>query len=337
MALKLDVLANTRQMVTEMKKGGASVEDISDALDELRRQGDKATEELERSFKDLAREAERTDKKIESVGSSGFKKASGAGSEFKSEALSNFSEVTSSFDGSMSSIADLAQGTLGGIAANIPGIGIAGGIAALGIGAITAELTNAQERSKEIKDSIVQDFIDIGDALDTEAVTERIEKLLGDEGARKEAKLLADVLNIDVPSALLVMAGDFESAGITAEEAIEGINNASSNVDTEVWQRVKERVDAVTDGLKLGQQVAEQREDAVTQMNETERAQIDRTARAAQERYEGLARAYGQGLTIPVRIDSSGITSAEYALQRLQSKAARGIDVVVRPGQVIWD
>jgi hypothetical protein len=337
MALKLDVLANTRQMVTEMKKGGASVEDISDALDELRRQGDKATEELERSFKDLAREAERTDKKIESVGTSGFKKASGAGSEFKSEALSNFSEVTSSFDGSMSSIADLAQGTLGGIAANIPGIGIAGGIAALGVGAITAELTNAGERSKEIKDSIVQDFIDIGDALDTEAVTERIEKLLGDDGARKEAQLLADVLNIDVPSALLVMAGDFESAGVTAEDAIAGINNASSNVDTEVWQRVKDRVDAVTDGLELGKQIAQQREDAVTQMNETEREQIDRTARVAQERYEGLAAKYGQGIDIPVRVDSSGIATAKHELEQLQRKAAAGIRVHARPGEVIWE
>lgn len=331
MALKLDILANTRQFVTEMKNAGASTDDISDALDEMKRQGNNSVSDLERSFKELAREAERTDKKIESVGSSGFKKASGASAEFKSEALQNFSEVTSSFDGSLESLGDLAQGTFGGIASSIPGIGIAGGIAALGIGAITAEIQNAGERSRQIKDDIVQDFIEIGDALNVDAVTERINTLLGDEGARKEAKLLAEVLKISVPEALLAMAGDFESAGISAEEAIEGINNASSNVDTEVWQRVKDRIGAVTEGLELGRQVAQQREDAVVKMNETEREQIDRTARAAQQRYEGLAATYGQPVKLRMEVDDSAVRNYQPPTIRIPTRLGvpRGVDQVV--------
>jgi hypothetical protein len=313
-----------------------SLKKLKDAVEDTGRDGAKDVDKLEDELKDVQRQSEKTERAIGDVGDSrGFGKASQASQGFKDEALANFSEVTSSFDGSMESIAELAQGTLGGVAGSLPGIGIAAGIAALGIGAITTALTDAEERSKEIRDSIVQDFIDIGDALSEEAVTGRIEEFLGDEGARKEAKLLAEVLGIDVPRALLVMAGDFESAGVDAADAMDGINNASSNVDLDVWQSVKDRLEAVTEGLELGQQVARQREDAVKRMNETERAQIERTAQVAGERYEGLAAKYGVPITadVNINVNDRALVIAEDRLRILQNRAAQGIVVNARPGE----
>jgi ABC-type transporter Mla subunit MlaD len=157
MALKLDILANTRQFVSEMQKAGASTEDISDALDELARQGAKDGDKLERTFKDITRASEKAEKSVKDIGKGahqGFNKASDAGGEFKQEALANFSEVTSSFDGSMSSIGDLAQGTLGGLAASLPGIGIAAGVAAAGIGLITSALNQNEEAAKAAREKI---------------------------------------------------------------------------------------------------------------------------------------------------------------------------------------
>lgn len=260
MALKLDILANTRQFTGEMKQAGASVEDVSEALDDMARDGDKAGDKLERSFRDIVQDAKKADKAVEKIGDTskkGFTKASGAGAEFKEESLANFSEVTSSFDGSMSSIGELAQGTLGGVAANIPGIGIAAGVAALGIGAITTELTNMETRSKEIKDGIIGDFLEIGDALDQEAVNARVRDILGVDATRKEAELLADILDINVGQAALAMAGDFESAGVTVEDVMEGINNAGGNVDFSTWNSLKNTVESTTGAMEAGREAAE--------------------------------------------------------------------------------
>jgi hypothetical protein len=96
-----------------------------------------------------------------------------AAGEFKQEALQNFSEVTSSFDGSMSSIQDLAQGTLGGLASSgLPGIGIAAGVAAAGIGLIGGALESVQEEteaSKQRASEWAEKFIEAGGRVLTAA------------------------------------------------------------------------------------------------------------------------------------------------------------------------
>lgn len=293
MALKLDILANTRQFTSEMKKSGASVEDISDSLDEMAREGKQAGDKLERTFKDIAQDAKKADKAVEKVGDSGkkgFAKASGSSGEFKDEALANFSEVTSSFDGSMGSIAELAQGTLGGVASSIPGLGLAAGAVAIGIGAITSEFTAAQEKAAETKQSIVDDFLELGDALDKEAVDARVRDILAVDDTRKQAKVLGDILDVNVGQAALIMAGDFESAGVTAEEAIEGINNAGGDVEFSTWLALQNTLKATEEGYKAGEEAAEaqaesskrtakqQRED-----QEKVRTSVDRTKRDLQK------------------------------------------------------
>ena len=311
MALKLDILANTREMVSEMKKAGKSVEDVGDELDELAKEGDQAGDKLERTFRDLVRDAKKADTAVEKIGGSngGFSKAGAASGEFKDEALANFSEVTSSFDGSMSSIADLAQGTLGGVAASIPGIGIAAGVAAAGVGLIGAELQKNEDISKEVKQSLIDDALELGDALDAEAVRSRVRDLLGVEETRKQAQLLADLMGVTVGEAVLALAGDFESAGFKAEEAWKAIGDAGGNVDLALLEGLKTRLKATEDGFIAGRDAARAQEDAVKRMEESNRTQVQRTRDASQERYEAIARQYAKPITgkVKMEVDDSAV------------------------------
>lgn len=283
MALRLDVLANTRQFVAEMKKSGASVEDITDSLDEMARQGDRDTEKLERSFKELSRQADRTEKDVAAVGDKGFHKAGEASGEFKSEALANFSEVASSFDGSMESIGDTIQGTLGGVASAIPGIGIAAGVAAIGIGAITTRITEMGEEAARIKQSILDDYLDLGDALDKEAVDARVRDILGADNTRKQAELLADILDVTVGQATLALAGDFESAGVTVDEVMSGINTASGSVDFDTWNDLKNTVDATTLAMEYGKEAADAQADAQKRTAATTKEAQDKNTKEVNE------------------------------------------------------
>lgn len=217
MALRLDVLANTRQFVQEMKKSGASVEDITDSLDEMAKDGERGTEKLERSFKELAREAKQTDREVEKIGDSGkkgFGIAGDATAEFKDEAKSNFSEVTSSFDGSMSSIQDLIQGTLGGLASTgLPGIGIAAGAAAIAVGTIGAAITAndeamqlSQERVGEWADKYVEAQ---GKILQEQQVLDEVQRILNeDTEAYNQALQIQEQTGLSLGTVLRAMGGD---------------------------------------------------------------------------------------------------------------------------------
>lgn len=254
------------------------VEDAEKALDKLGKADagkdiDRDLDKAQDATKDLDKELDKTRKSLDKLGFAakdvgsgakvGMGKAEEATGEFKDEALSNFSEVTSSFDGSMESIGELAQGTLGGVAATIPGIGLAAGVAAAGIGAITTAMTDAQERAKEITDGIIADFVELGDALDAEAVASRVNEILKLDETRKEAELLAELLDVSVGQAALAMAGDFEAAGTTVDDVMKAISDAPGDVNYDTWVKLKNTLDATNKGLEYGQQAANASADAM--------------------------------------------------------------------------
>lgn len=241
----------------------ASLKDAQRATEKLGDETKIAAANIEREYRDAARKAKSTLDDVGDAGQRGFGKASTAAGEFKGEALQNFSEVASSFDGSMESIADLAQGTFGGIASALPGVGAAAGVAAIGIGAITNELQAAADRSAAIKEGIINDFLELGDALDAEAVKSRVRDILGTDETRKQAVMLADLLGVSVGQAALTMAGDFESAGVTAKQAIEGISDASGSVDYDTWVRLRDTLKSTEEGFALGKQAVDDLSDAM--------------------------------------------------------------------------
>lgn len=261
---EIGVGVDTRPFEDGIKRGLIRpTEDAEDAFKELERSvsdagsdGARDLDKLEEKLKDVQRESERVEKATEKIGDGGkrgFGQASEATSEFKNEATQNFSEIASSFDGSMESIGELAQGTLGGLASSgLPGIGVAAGIAALGIGGITSRITELQERAKETTEGIVADFIEMGTALDSEAVRGRVSDILNSDVARKEAQLLANLLEIDLGRAALALAGDFDAAGVSAEDAWDAIAAAPGDVNYDTWVGLKSQLKATEEGMMGG-------------------------------------------------------------------------------------
>ena len=91
----------------------------------------------------------------------------------------------------MSSIGDLAQGTLGGLASSLPGIGVIAGGAAVGVGLITSALEGAEERRQVLEDrasDLATAYIEAGtNVLDAMGVASRTSEILTGE-ERDEAK-----------------------------------------------------------------------------------------------------------------------------------------------------
>jgi hypothetical protein len=232
------VLANTRQFVGEMKKAGASTDDVSDALDDMAKEGAKAGDKLERTFKDVARSSEKAEKSVKDVGKGakqGFGKAGEAGSEFKSEALANFSEVTSSFDGSMSSIGDLAQGTLGGLAASLPGIGVAAGVAAAGIGLITSALDKNKEAADAAREKISEMYR--GAAEDGRAYLTEAEIIAG---------VTADLFD---PALFKQYKQEAEASGQTILEIARAHNGSQQDVN-DTLETAREKIKGIQEDWK---------------------------------------------------------------------------------------
>lgn len=348
MALTFNIGANERAAVRAVKNLGETLEDVSDALDDLARDGDKSLGKLEGGFKDLAKQAEKTDRSVEKVSDNGFRKAGTASTEFKSEALQNFSEVTSSFDGSMQSIGDLAQGTLGGIASSIPGIGLLGGAAAVGVGLITAELVNQNEQAEFLRERLSNAYLEAAQAgrdyIDAaQAVQEAQDLMFNPERAAEWKQIQADAktLGLDVGVVIDANAGKGE-AQREVQERINGLlqqakdnyNETDSiigNVGSSVLG-IKNRWDeviAVTDEEKARvEDLSSYSEEAYKR----ERDQIQKTRDASQARYEALAQQAAGGITIPVRVDDS---EAYRALSRFQDRAAQGVRVPIGLGRTL--
>lgn len=203
--ISINILADVREAVRGAGDVADAVENVSEVLHDLTKEGGTSTDRMEQDFKDLSRTADRESDEIRqkfrqaykdvkkssddvSDGSKrNFGRASEASKEFRDEAVSNASEIASSFDGSIGSIGELAQGTLGGLASStIPGIGVAAGLAAAGIGVITEAWTTATEATEEAKASAYEYGLTVAASGEYASATDRINELTGSiEGLKK--------------------------------------------------------------------------------------------------------------------------------------------------------
>ncbi len=172
--ISIGIAADTRDAATAINKGIIDpLEDVVDALDDVERDSDKATDGLVADMKraqqeteelgdehkklsDIIREqAQRSRKAQQDNSSEATRSAKDDLRELGDEAKSNASEVFSSFDGSMTSFADGLQGTLGGIVASLgPGGAIAGALGALAIGLTIGNLELSEEARQEFLESV---------------------------------------------------------------------------------------------------------------------------------------------------------------------------------------
>lgn len=204
---------------------------IEDAQDELLKLGkSKGPEQLERSLKDAQKETKDLEKETKKTADAiekdykrayreakesaekGMQGSAEATKEFKQEALANLSEVTSSFDGSLDSVTDLVQGTLGGVASSLPGIGLLAGGAAVAVGGIAAAFKANDEASLESETRAAEwadAYIEAGGRiLESAQVVEGVRRILADPELYKEAEKNAKNWGVSESTALLAMAGD---------------------------------------------------------------------------------------------------------------------------------
>lgn len=175
--LVLDIAADSRQAQKAIDDVGDALEKVGDSLDDVVKDSDRGTERMERDFREMARDVKRESRDAYDAVKKDAKEAMDTGGEaageFKQEAIQNFSEVTSSFDGSMSSIQDLAQGTLGGLAASLTGpLALAAGGAAAAVGLVGGALVNVQdetELSKQRASEWAEKFVEAGGRVLTAA------------------------------------------------------------------------------------------------------------------------------------------------------------------------
>lgn len=202
-------------VIKPLEKAEEALEDLADAADDAGREGSRGLDRLEDALKDAQRQSKKTEDSVDDIGEGGkrgFGKASEAATEFKQEALQNLSEVTSSFDGSMDSVTDLVQGTLGGIASSIPGIGLAGAAAAVGVGAIAGAFGASNQASQEAKaraSEWAQAWVDSGGiALNAATKTATALDIITDPDRYSEATENAKNWGVDVGTAIAAMAGE---------------------------------------------------------------------------------------------------------------------------------
>lgn len=181
MALKLDILANTRQFVKEMQDAGASVEDITDALDELVKQGDDTADKVRKSFREITKGASTSATKVERDYKEAF-------DGVKKEAAQSGAEAAQSFGGSFEDIADFAQETLAqafqgfGPAGAAAGVAIAAALGAALQGAADAQerLSEARERAAELSQTLYENR---GNLPMEDAISRVLELLPAERGA----------------------------------------------------------------------------------------------------------------------------------------------------------
>jgi hypothetical protein len=153
--ISINFLADVRDFLKGTKNVEDELDDVADALDDVARDGEQATEKLEDGFKELAKASKKAGDDIGDGFKKGTKEAGEGLDDLQENSKSNAKEVAASFDGSVESIVDGFQGLA---AEAFEGFGVAGLIAgaalAAGIGLATAEFQRTEEEAQKARERI---------------------------------------------------------------------------------------------------------------------------------------------------------------------------------------
>lgn len=348
MALKLDVLANTRQLVSEMKNAGASVEDVSDALDDLVKDGDKAGDKLETSFRDLAKQSEAAARTIKRDLPDAYRDAARAANKFddtasenvrnfKDEAVQNFSEVASSFDGSVQGMADGVQGLTGGLASALtPGIGIP--VAVLGAAA-AAFFASWQENAAKAEERINQmydDFTESGATFVSESfIGDRIKEIQTNADQWTAALQRQEETGLDISVILRAMAGDQQAIADThaayvqkRDEEVQHIKDTNDEYQDQVdfIDAANTKLEAQTDWIRQVQDETDTAADKAGAYRDAMGQAADNTRTTA----ELLAGIKDRNIRIGI---SSDISAVQRDLDYIERRLRNGMSFQITPGQ----
>jgi hypothetical protein len=358
MALKLDILANTRQFVGEMKKSGASVEDISDALTEMMKDGDKAFDKLEPGFRDMVKSSNKAEQAVKDIGDKGFKKASKGADDFKDEANSSLRETAasiSSVEDGLGAVQEIAANAFVGFGPVGAGAGL---VAALGFGLLLENMTAQKEAADEIKQAL-------GDAYRTAAeegrnylseaqIISAASDILFDPAKKAQAAADAKAIGVDLQTFVRAMAGDEDAIAVAIELGnqkyqerldtlkLEDRAQAGKVLAVDKEAREIERVNGLL-GTQLknhkdNQEAVRTAQQLEANLGAEQRSQIQRTRDADTARWSAYAASKAKA-TAPIeqKVRIVPDTSAWDAKVRQLQQLSLTRDVIVRPGQVVWE
>lgn len=174
---------------------------------------------MERSFRDAFDKGRKESKDAGGDMSRNIKRSMDDGidstKEFKQEAVQNVSEVASSFTGDLNSAVDLVQGTLGGLAASIPGWGLALAGLGAGVGAVYSMWREEVEKTEERVTSMYENLQESGlTYLNGQFVLDELNKIYSgaDDAAVKyqDLKKYAEELGVSEAKVASAFAGDMQ-------------------------------------------------------------------------------------------------------------------------------
>lgn len=324
------------------------VELAARSLDELGDDGAKDLGKLESALRDVQKQSDKVDRSLKDIDSTSRKTWDNASDNvqgFKQEAISNIGEIGASFKGDIQDMADGVQGLTGGLASALtPGIGIPVAILGAAAGAFLQSWITASEDSKERVQDMYSAMAEDGSKFLSE---DFLNKAIGELDTSKieEAQRKAVEFGVTERDVVRAMVGDREAIGrLLADQQqrrqaeLQTIRDSGKSIEDQAVA-----VDAVN--AKYGTQTDWLRDiqrdtGTATGLWETFNEAMYKTpgavdqASAAVSRFKQL---HAGGITIPVRIDTGPLTNAQIKLNELQRQANRGIDVVVRQGQVVWN
>jgi hypothetical protein len=366
--LSLDIAMNTREVIKGAGDIEGALEDVSDSLDDVARDGDKATEKLERSFseamRDISAESRRGGDAVSRNFERGTSNARESLRELKTEGIQNVAETLSSTDGSLQSFADGVQGTLGGVVAGLSAISptaaaVAGG-AALSFGLVTNELVRQQEEAKKLRER----FSDLYKTAQEEGRTflseaqiqaEVLDILWNPERVNEyhDAQKAAKDTGVELGTVLRGVAGDQQAAAdviAVSSVRIDELKQKSAQFTGAVQgsmspilkdylrqqtslEGIRDRYEGVIKVQEENTRKAQEAQDLLDRMHADEREQIKQSQQADTDRYTALAAhiqgASRQKVTVPVALDTK---PADDALARWRNRftTGNGVRVTIR-------
>lgn len=345
--IEIPIASETKAFAQGMETGVIRpIEDAEKALTELGRnrgpdQLERALEDAQDETKDLRRETQRTADGIEddyrrayrrakSEADTGLGGMKGAAQEVTQEVGQNLGEAVSSVRGNLSDLGQVGQDTLGGLAATLASTGPAGiaGAAALaagavGLGLVTAELTNQQEAAERLRERLAGAYREAAEEgrnyiNAAQIAAEANDLLFNPERADEYKQLREDAKTLALDESVLIAASTGSlSDNLVVQERIKAVLESQDSYYTTIKDGIelmRPEIEGLRDRWAATSEQSREYADRVRELDEitsqlhsNERDQIQRTRDADQARYEAMAALYSRPISVPFVPDDSAI------------------------------
>jgi hypothetical protein len=236
LSLRVDV--DFRELIREAKNAGATLDDLADAFDDVEDTSKTASRSAVRGLDDVDKASKTAGDGVDDMGS-------------KFDSVGNLAQDV--FSGDIAGAAQSAAGALTNVGASIPGLGIAlGGIGTIAGLAFSAWQENAEKIEKRTSD-MYDDMVESGSRfLSSTYLLSAAQDLINDPGQLADAKKYADLLGIDVPTAIGALIGKSDDL-IVVQDLIAQKQRDIANV--EPYDRSNELLKGAKDANALAREL----------------------------------------------------------------------------------